>query len=120
MSQEKFQEWVVMELMGHRRLAGLLSEVEIGGASFLKLDVPDADGGFCASQFYNPAAVYSMTPTTEEIAREVAKQCVCEPVHRWELRALAQPHEPYHNPDFDYSDGLDFDDEDFEEHGSIE
>ena len=38
-----FKDWVILELMGHRRLAGYLTEVQIGGVSFLRLDVPSND-----------------------------------------------------------------------------
>lgn len=38
-----FEGWVILELMGHRRLAGYLSERQIGGASFLRIDVPSND-----------------------------------------------------------------------------
>ena len=41
--QTKFEEWAVLELFGHQRLAGLVSEVQIGGASFVRVDVPHED-----------------------------------------------------------------------------
>jgi hypothetical protein len=78
--QTTFAHWVILELMGHRRLAGWLTEEEIGGATFLRLDIPDE-----ASQFYSPSAVYCITPTTEEIARRVAAGANPAPVQRWEL-----------------------------------
>lgn len=88
-----FAGWVILELMGHRRLAGWLSEQEIAGEGFLRLDVP-ADTTTLeslqerkATQFYRPAAVYCITPTTEETARRVAKLGQPEPVRRWELPA---------------------------------
>lgn len=37
---DRFEEWVVLELLGHRRLAGYLSEQQVAGAGFLRLDVP--------------------------------------------------------------------------------
>src|ERR1700738_48765 len=40
--EAKFSEWVVLELMGHRKLAGLLTEQEIAGHGFLRLEVPGA------------------------------------------------------------------------------
>ena len=50
---EQFEGWVILELMGHRRLAGFLREQEIGGASFLRLDVPGTTGKkLIATQFY--------------------------------------------------------------------
>lgn len=79
-----FAQWAIIELMGHRRLAGYLTEQEIAGRGFLRLEVP---GQPAATQFYSPAAVYCLTPTTEDIARAVAKGSRPEPVQRWELPA---------------------------------
>lgn len=81
-----FSEWVILELLGHRRLAGLLTEQQIAGHGFLRLDVPgESDETWSASQWYSPASVYCITPTTEEIARKVARQNRPEPATRWEL-----------------------------------
>ena len=77
-----FAEWVILELMGHRRLAGFLTEQEIAGKGFLRLEIPGRQG---ATQLYNPASVYCITPTTEAIARAVAADARPEPVRRWEL-----------------------------------
>ncbi len=35
-----FADWVILELLGHRRLAGYLTEAQIAGESFLRLDIP--------------------------------------------------------------------------------
>jgi hypothetical protein len=85
----KFKEWAVLELFGHRKLAGLVSEAEIAGGAFLRLDIPGEDGDV-ATQFYNPSAVYAMTPVTEELARQVAKAHRPAPVTRWELPQLPE------------------------------
>ncbi|MBI4496833.1 MAG: acetyltransferase [Chloroflexi bacterium] len=76
--------------MGHRRLGGFVTEQQIGGASFLRIDVPGADGEPVATQFYAPAAVYCITPTTEAMARAVAATNRPAPVQRWELPALQE------------------------------
>ncbi|MBP7568764.1 MAG: hypothetical protein KBA95_01775 [Acidobacteria bacterium] len=55
---------------------------------FLRLDIPSANGEAAATQFYAPAAVYCITPTTEGMVKEVARVNRPEPVTRWELRAL--------------------------------
>jgi hypothetical protein len=83
-----FEGHVILELMGHRRLAGYLTEAQIGGATFLRLDIPAAGGtGAVATQFYAPAAVYCITPTDEATARAVASLAQVAPVSRWELPA---------------------------------
>ena len=80
-----FEGWVILELMGHRRLAGYLRDEVVGGTAFLRIDVPGEDGTV-ATQFYSGAAVYCITPTTEAIARKVAASSRPEPVTAWELR----------------------------------
>lgn len=79
-----FKEWAILELMGHRRLAGLVTEQEIGGAKFLRLDVHGAEGAI-TTQFYSAGAVYCITPTTEDIARKMGDRSKPEPVTRYEL-----------------------------------
>jgi hypothetical protein len=83
--------WAILELMGHRRLGGKVSEHTIAGGAFIRIDVPHPNvaGIFTASQFYSPSAVYAITPTTEEIACAIARGAP-EPVARWDLRALTQ------------------------------
>ena len=82
---ESYAGWAVLELMGHRRLAGLVSEAKVGGATFIRIDVPGEGDEVEATQFYAPGALYCLTPTTEEIARSVARFARPQPVQRWEL-----------------------------------
>jgi hypothetical protein len=85
------ETWAILELMGHRRLAGFLTEREIAGTAFLQIDVPgpasDEIERSWTTQFYAPSAVYAITPTTEEIALELAKDTP-RPIQPWELRNL--------------------------------
>ncbi len=109
-NSETFEGWAILELMGHRRLAGKLSEQEIAGAGFIRIDIPgpvqDGDEQW-VTQFYAPSAVYAITPTVEDVARELAKQSEA-PVSRWELRALLPEPEPVRTyagvADDDFSD----------------
>jgi hypothetical protein len=113
MSEEKppFEGWVILELMGHRRLAGYLSEQTIGGTSFLRIDVPGENGNV-ATQLYSGSAVYCITPTTEAIARKVARSAVPAPVTKWDLvepsRTLPAATV---DPDDDDDDGHEFDED---------
>jgi hypothetical protein len=90
-----FDTWAIVELMGHRRLAGRLTEQDIAGSGFLRLDIPSDPP---ATQFYRPAAVYCITPTTEDTARQVATLGRPAPVQAWELA-------PATAADDDYFDG---------------
>jgi len=89
----KFEEWAILELMEHRRLAGKVSEAEIGGGSFLRIDMPMKDGSM-STQFYSPGSIYCITPTTKEIAEVMSKAYQPEPVSKWEFKQLlVAPHE---------------------------
>lgn len=91
MSEDVFHEWAILELMGHVKLAGLVSEEERFGAKLGRIDIPNGDG--FTTQYFGASSVYRLTPTTEEIARAVALRNQPQPVHRWELPSLPSPHE---------------------------
>ena len=80
--------WSILELFGHRRLAGWVTEVEIAGGKMLRVDVPAADPAStpAVTQFYGVAAIYCLTPTTEPVARQLAARNQPAPVTPWELR----------------------------------
>lgn len=86
--EQGFDHWAILELMGHRRLAGKVTEAQVGGATMLRIDIPAKDS-FRTTQFYSPSAVYCITPTSEAIAREVAQMGSAEPVHAWEFNRRA-------------------------------
>ena len=92
--QDQFSEWCILEMMGHRRLAGKVTEATVAGAAFLRIDVygEDEDAPALATQFYAPASVYAMTPTTEAVCRRFAEaRGAAEPVSRYDLALPAPP-----------------------------
>ncbi len=92
MEAETFSEWAILELFGHQRLAGMVTAVNLGGASFVRVDVPDIEKEIGSpaklSKFLNPSAIYSITPVTEETARAAAKSCSAAPITRWDVQEL--------------------------------
>ncbi len=70
-----FEGWAILELMGHRRLAGRVSEASVAGAAFIRIDVPHPNDSTLlrATHFDSPTAVRAITPTTVEIACEIAR-----------------------------------------------
>jgi hypothetical protein len=86
--REAFEGWAILELMGHRKLAGYVREVEMFGAALCRIDVPAGDDDAQAvTQFYTASAVYCMTPTTEAVARRMAPRFRPAPVGVFELPA---------------------------------
>lgn len=94
--QEKFETWAIVELMGHRKLAGKVSEQIIAGAPLLRIDVPEVptgNGGAMIpafTQFYGAGSLYCLTPTSETVARMYAQSRREEPVKQWDLPMLPQ------------------------------
>lgn len=82
---QKFEGWAILEVMGHRKLGGFVTEVEIAGHGFLRIDIPAEGDTRHATQFYQPTSIYCVTPTTEPMARAIALRNKPQPVQRWEL-----------------------------------
>jgi hypothetical protein len=82
--------WGVLELMGHVRLAGRISEEEKFGAKLGRVDVPLKDGSF-VTQYFGASSVYRLTIVAEDVARSVARNLVQPvPVSAWEYpKAIA-------------------------------
>jgi hypothetical protein len=85
-------QWAIVEIFGHSRYAGTISEHTIGGCSFVRVDVPEVDGEPAFTKLFGNAAIYSITPVSEQICRVVAKQFQSRPltVYVQELEESAQ------------------------------
>jgi hypothetical protein len=88
--QQKFENWGILELFGHLRLAGLISEQTFGSSTMIRIDVPAVADLPEYTRFFGVSAIYSITPTTEEIARGVAQTLRAQPVHHYDLPAADQ------------------------------
>lgn len=86
------EQWAVVELMGHVRIAGRLSEVEKFGAKMGQLDIPKGDGFY--TRLFGGPSVYSITLVTEEVARLIAERSDTPPLRSWEMpKQIAAPAE---------------------------
>ena len=79
-----YEGWAVVELMGHRKIAGYVSEAPQYGTAMLRVDCVTTEGEPVATQFYGGASIYALTPTTEEIVRRMAPLNP-RPVRHYEL-----------------------------------
>lgn len=79
---QPFDQWGIVEVMGHRKYAGHITEQQIAGAALVRVDVPEVVLANHAGEQTIPAysklvgvgSIYCVTPTTEEIARQAARE----------------------------------------------
>lgn len=91
--QEEPAQWAIVELMGHVKLAGRLTEVERFGCKLGRLDIPEGDG--FVTRLFGGQSVYSITYVTEAVARHVRKQTTAAPVSPWDFpKQLPAPPTP--------------------------
>lgn len=118
-SNQEPEVWAIVELMGHVRLAGKLTEEEKFGSKMGRLDIPKHEKCCCpnadrasvesptvecvrcngagffttfTTQLFGGASVYRITIVTEAVARQVAKQHQPAPVSPWDFpKQLAAP-----------------------------
>lgn len=90
--QEQFEGWAIVELMGHRQVAGQVAKVTIASAEMLRVDVPGPDGMTVATQYYGGAAIYCLTLCDEATARQALEEAYgLPPPVRLALQQAARP-----------------------------
>ena len=72
----ELKSWALVELFGHQRIVGFLSQQSFGSGVLFRVDVPDLTSsgkpirdGF--TRYFGLAAIYSITPISEEMVREM-------------------------------------------------
>lgn len=109
---DQFDSWAIVELMGHVRIAGRVTEEERFGTKLGRVDIPlpvkvcgpcggkvgvcpdcaichgtGATGGGFVTQYFSGSSIYRLTPCDEATARRVAQASEPAPVHQWQLPA---------------------------------
>lgn len=92
MSEQKFEQWAIVELFGHQRIAGRVTEETIGGSSFVRVDVPACEGigSIAATQaftkLFGQGAIYAISFVDEAAARMTARDLRVQPIDTYQLR----------------------------------
>ncbi|MDQ5904005.1 MAG: hypothetical protein QG584_831 [Pseudomonadota bacterium] len=88
--RQDFKQWAIVELFGHARIAGLLTEQTIGGSSFVRVDVPEyvSEGQTfpAVTRLLGQASIYGITFVDEATATIAAREIRYQPVSVWSLR----------------------------------
>ena len=77
---ESFENFCIVELFGHKKIAGKVTEQVIAGQGFIRVDVPQTKRTSPFTRMFGSGAIYSITPVSEEIAIAAAEQIFVEPV----------------------------------------
>jgi hypothetical protein len=72
----ELKSWALVEIFGHQRIVGYLSQQAFGTGVLFRVDVPDLTSsgkvireGF--TRYFGLAAIYSITPISEEMVRKL-------------------------------------------------
>lgn len=73
---EELKAWALVELFGHQRIVGYLSQQTFGTGVLFRVDVPDllkngdvVRPGF--TRYFGLSSIYSITPVSEQMVREM-------------------------------------------------
>lgn len=80
-----FESWALVEIYGHQKYAGKVTEQTIGGCNFVRVDVPETPDAKPFTKLFGQGAIFSITPIEEDVARHLATQYGNPPVHVYEL-----------------------------------
>lgn len=73
-NQVDFDEWCIVELFGHSKIAGHVTNGTIGGCSFIRVDVPNPDGeGVKFTRYLGQGSIYAINVTTREEVLRIAQ-----------------------------------------------
>lgn len=78
--EDNVTNWGIVELMGHKVVAGQISKSEMLGKPMLRIDVPATSVYPEFTQFYGDGSIYCVTFVSEEVARRTAEQTKVNPV----------------------------------------
>lgn len=116
---QRLETYAVLEIMGHQKFAGLVTEQTVAGHGFVRIDVPEivlADGRVLPAftKLFGPQSVYAMTPCTRETALAWGAQLRQRAFSEYEaprLPAIDAPARPSITLDEDDSDSEEEDEE---------
>lgn len=66
------ENWAILEIMGHERLAGKIFETTIAGVPMLRVEVPATEKLPGFMRLLSGASIFSLTPVPEAVATAVA------------------------------------------------
>mgnify|MGYP000895465297 FL=1 len=88
MQTEKIELFAIVELFGHQKISGKVTEQAFGSSTFVRIDVPETKFQPAFSRLVNPAAVYAINPVTEDVMKIMAENIQQKPIESWDIRKM--------------------------------
>lgn len=105
-SNDKFEEWAIVDVMGHQRYVGRVTEQVIAGQGFVRVDVPATEKDGEWSKLIGTSSIYAITPVSEDVARGMAEKRKDIPVKVYDFNSqmvsqLTAPRDLFESDDSD-------------------
>jgi len=85
------ERWAIVEIMGHTKIAGRITEVTQYGSTFARVDVPAMGDEPAFTRDFGGGAIYSITYVIKEIAMRAAELLQVAPITVYGADRLAAP-----------------------------
>jgi hypothetical protein len=104
--------YAVIEMMGHRKIIGVIEQSNYSPNNLIRVDVLNADGEIDRTEHIGTGSIYCLTEVSEEAAKLSAKSNFSKPSVAWDIpnhKSLPE----YEEPDYDEYTGEGDDDIDY-------
>lgn len=88
MTENKLELFAIVELFGHTKMAGKVTEQSIGIATFVRVDVPETAHSPSFTRLLNPSAIYALNPVTEDVMKHMAENFAQKPIESWDIKRM--------------------------------
>lgn len=86
MTDKKLEFPCLVELFGHNRISGMISEHALGNSVMIRIDVPETNQNPAFTKFVNPSSVYALNPIAEEMMHQMAEEIKAKPIQFYDLQ----------------------------------
>ena len=98
---DKFEQYAIVDVMGHQRYVGLVTEQVIAGCGFVRVDVPATSEVKAWTKLIGTGSIYAITPVEKDIAVAMDERQQKKPIEAFELTPTMVASASQHRIPFD-------------------
>lgn len=88
MEDKQLKLHAIVELFGHTKMAGIVTEQTVGSSTFIRVDVPETEAVPGFTRLLNPSAIYAINPVTEDVMNHMARSFQSKPIESWDINEM--------------------------------